>query len=212
MIDLDEFALCTHEEADTMIFVHTNHATKGGCSEGVLMAKASDTDILLEQSVWCHLDLSTAAVNCIWPRSALEMDSCPWTVRLHRAKEEQGRSRLHQSRDFMLMLCLHSATKEKRCDEITDVFHKLSQFSSSGIDDDMEILVRFVSECMTDPAQLRASTMQDWVCLRGAVTRRATVFQPDIASSADWVWTKKTIFGRSPWHTFYYCGEMPAAD
>ena len=111
------------------------------------------------------------------------MDSCPWTVRLHRAKEEQGRSRLHQSRDFMLMLCLHSATKEKRCDETTDVFHKLSQFSSSGIDDDMEILVRFVSECMTDPAQLRASTMQDWVCLRGAVTRRATVFQPDIASS-----------------------------
>ena len=55
----------------------------------------------------------------------------------------------------MLMLCLHSATKEKICDEITDVFHKLSQFSSSGIDDDMEILVRFVSECMTDPAQLR---------------------------------------------------------
>ena len=118
----------------------------------------------------------------------------------------------------MLMLCLHSAIKERRCDEITDVFHKISQFSSSGIDDDMEILVRFVSECMTDPAQLRASTMQDWVCLRGAVTRRAsqvmrsTVFQTDIVSSADWVWTKKTIFGRFPGHTFYYCREMPAAD
>ena len=46
MIDLDEFVLCTYEEADTMIFVHTNHATKGGSLEGVLMAKASDTDIL----------------------------------------------------------------------------------------------------------------------------------------------------------------------
>ena len=139
-------------------------------------------------------------------------------MRLHRAKEEQGRSRLPQSRDFMLMLCPHSATKEIRCDEITDVFHKLSQFSSAGIDDDMEILVRFVTECMTDPAQLSASTMQDRVCLRGAVTRRAsqvmrsTVFQPDIASFADWVWTKKTIFGRSRGHTFYYYREMPAAD
>ena len=46
MIDLDEFALCTHEEADTMIFVHTYHATKGESPEGVLMAKASDTKIL----------------------------------------------------------------------------------------------------------------------------------------------------------------------
>ena len=46
MIDLDEFALCTHEEADTLIFVHTNYSTKGGSHEGVLMAKASDTDII----------------------------------------------------------------------------------------------------------------------------------------------------------------------
>ena len=38
MIDLDEFALCTH--------LRTYHAAKGGSPEGVLMAKASDTDIL----------------------------------------------------------------------------------------------------------------------------------------------------------------------
>ena len=29
-----------------MIFVHTNHATKGGSPEEVLMAKTSDKDIL----------------------------------------------------------------------------------------------------------------------------------------------------------------------
>ena len=46
MIDLDEFALCTHEEAETMIFVYITHATKGGSPEGVLIAKASDTDII----------------------------------------------------------------------------------------------------------------------------------------------------------------------
>ena len=38
----------------------------------------------------------------------------------------------------------------------------------------MEILCKFVSECMTGPAQLRASKMQDWRCLQGAVTRRAS--------------------------------------
>ena len=73
------------------------------------------------------------------------------------------------------MLCLPSATKERICDvceEITDVFHKLSQFPSTVIDDDMKILCRFVSECMTDPAELRALMMQD--CSQGAVTRRAS--------------------------------------
>ena len=64
----------------------------------------------------------------------------------------------------MLMFCLHSATMERKCDvcdEITDVFYKLSQFPSAVMDDDMEILVRFISEYMTNPAQLRESMMQD---------------------------------------------------
>ena len=81
---------------------------------------------------------------------------------LHWATEEQGHSRFHQSRD--LMLCLPSVTKERRCDvcdEINDVFYILSQFPSTVIDDDMEILSRFVSECMTGPGQLRTSMMQD---------------------------------------------------
>ena len=45
------------------------------------------------------------------------------------------------------MLFLPSATKERRCvvcDEITDVFYKLSQFPSTVIDDDMNILCRCV--------------------------------------------------------------------
>ena len=76
------------------------------------------------------------------------------------------------------MLSVPSATKEIRCDasehEMTDVFHKLSQFPSTVFDDDMVILCRFASECMTGPAQLRASMMQDWRCLQGAVNRRAS--------------------------------------
>ena len=47
--------------------------------------------------------------------------------------------------------------------------------------------------------------MQDWRCLQGAVTRLASiVFQPDIACSTDWVWTKKIIFGRSSGETSRY--------
>ena len=72
MIDLDEFALCTHEEANTMIFVHTNHATKGGSPEGVLVAKASNTDILF------------IAVSMVSPR--LVYSSCE----LHMAKVSTG--------------------------------------------------------------------------------------------------------------------------
>ena len=58
----------------------------------------------------------------------------------------------------------HRISKRKKyvCDKITDVFHKINQCPGTVINDDMEILVRFVSECMTDPAQLRASKIQDW--------------------------------------------------
>ena len=74
MINLDEFALCTHEEADTMIFVHINHATKGGSPEEVLMAKASDTNfffiavsMISERLFYTGCELHVA----------LEKDSCP---------------------------------------------------------------------------------------------------------------------------------------
>ena len=54
------------------------------------------------------------------------------------------------------------------------MYVKLSQVPSSVIDDDMEILVRVVSKCMTGPAQLRASMMEDRRCSQGAVNRRAS--------------------------------------
>ena len=52
MIDLDEFALCTH-----------NYATKAGGPEVVLMARASDTDIIciaaeIHNTVLCISDSS----------------------------------------------------------------------------------------------------------------------------------------------------------
>ena len=170
MIDLDEFTLCTHEKADMMIFVHTNYATKEGGPEGVLVAKASDTDIICiavsMMSAFRETGLHQLWIAC-GPASTgdrfLSMNCAHW------ATEEQGHSHL--------MLCLPSATKERRCDvcdKITDVFHKLSQFPLTVIDDDMEMLCRFVSECMTGPAQLTAAMMQDWRCLQEAVTRRVS--------------------------------------
>ena len=54
-----------------MIFVHTNYVTKGGGLEGVLMAKAGDTDIICiavsQYDVSFPRDWSTPAVKCMWP-------------------------------------------------------------------------------------------------------------------------------------------------
>ena len=108
------------------------------------------------------------------------------------------------------MLCLSSATQENRfdvCDEITDFFHKLSQFLSTVIDDDMEsfmgILVRFVSECMTGLVQY--SWGHRWCKTRDVCKEvsagwhhkelmESTVFQPDIESS--WAWALQTGYGQ----------------
>ena len=50
---------------------HTNYATAGGGPEGVLMAKASDTDIICiavsPYDVSFPRDWSTPVVNCMWP-------------------------------------------------------------------------------------------------------------------------------------------------
>ena len=78
MIDLDEFALCTHEEADMMIFVYTNFATKGGGPEGVLMAKASDSDIIcIAVSQYDVSFLVYTSCELHKAKPALEMDSSP---------------------------------------------------------------------------------------------------------------------------------------
>ena len=150
-----------------MIFVHTNHATKGGSPEVVLVAKASDTDIIF-------IDWSTSAEN-----SFGQGQHWRW-IPVHElcvSIGPQKRRGIHTFTNQGICVCLPSATSIRRCDvcdDLTDVFHKLSKFPSTVTDDDMEILVRFVSECMTDPTQLRASMMQDWRCLQGCVIRRAS--------------------------------------
>ena len=54
-----------------MLFVHTNHATKEGSPEGVLMAKPSDTDIICiavsQYNVRSPRNWSRPADNCMWP-------------------------------------------------------------------------------------------------------------------------------------------------
>ncbi len=45
LVSLDEMAPCTHEEADTRIFVHARQATADGIK--VLMINANDTDVIV---------------------------------------------------------------------------------------------------------------------------------------------------------------------
>ena len=163
MIHLDELVLCTHEEADTMIYVHTKHATKVRGPEGVLMVKDSDTDIL-----FIALHTKRQFYISFWPRSALSWFlsmNCapPW------ATKEQRHSRLHQSRD--VMLCLPSAAKKRRlwcmwwdnwCRPQTKSVSTNSNWRWHA--DLGEVCIKMY---MTDPAQLccvqlRASLMPDW--------------------------------------------------
>ena len=44
-VNMAGWALCSHEETDTSIFVHARHATKAGSK--VIMVKASDTDVVV---------------------------------------------------------------------------------------------------------------------------------------------------------------------
>ena len=44
-INLAGVAPCSHEEADTRIFVHARHATEAGSK--VIMVKANDTDVVI---------------------------------------------------------------------------------------------------------------------------------------------------------------------
>ena len=157
-----------------MIFVHTNYATKVGGREGVLMTKASDTDItciaVSQYDVSFPRDWSIPAVNCTGD-GFLSMN-CESPLGHRRT----GTFTPSPITGFDVVSAFLRQRKEDDCDvcdEITDVFviQNLSQFPSTLIDDDMEILCRFVSACMTGPAQLRMSMMEDWRCLQGAVTR-----------------------------------------
>ena len=153
------------------VFVHANYATKG--RGGVLMAKASDTDIICiavsQYDVSFLRDWSTSAVNCMWPIQHWRWIPVHELCVFFGPQKSRG---IHAFTNHGILCCVYQR-RCNFCDEITDVFHKLSQFPSTVIVDDMEIC-RFVSECMTGPAQLRASMMQDWRCLQGAVTRRAS--------------------------------------
>ena len=169
MIDL--FALCTHDDMDTMIFVHTNHATKRRSPEGVLMVKASDTDIIcilvsqydvISPREWC-----TPAVNCIHVSPSQHWRWIP----VHELCVGPQKSRgIHAFTNHGIWCCAYLVWQMKE-----DVMYvKLSQVPSSVIYDDKEILVRVVSKCMTGPAQQRASMMEDRRCLQGAVNRRSS--------------------------------------
>ena len=117
---------------------------------------------------------STSAVNCMWT-------SQHWRwITVHELCiniEPQKRNNSHAFTNHGIWCCVYLLRQRKKMwciwwDNLC--FHNLSQFPSTVFDDEMAILCRFASECMTCPAQLRASMRQDWRCLQWAVNRRAS--------------------------------------
>ena len=72
--------------------------------------------------------------------------------------------------------------------------------------------MRFVSECMTDPAQLRASMMQELRCLQGGDICRHHIRSHGV-NSIPFRRSELCRLGMDKEDTIWqYCGEMPAAD
>ena len=75
-ISLDEMAPCSHEEADTRIFVHARHATAEGSKVLVVKANARHSCRSNQCTISPSGDRSAPVVDCLWPRTEPKVSSC----------------------------------------------------------------------------------------------------------------------------------------
>ena len=77
---------CSHEEADSHIFVHAKYAAEHGSK--AVMVKANDTYVVViavlsnSSEFWAR-----AVMGGIWSRSKPALDQCAWPVSLYGAGE-----------------------------------------------------------------------------------------------------------------------------
>eukprot|EP00745_Piridium_sociabile_P026562 TRINITY_DN4240_c0_g2_i9.p1 TRINITY_DN4240_c0_g2~~TRINITY_DN4240_c0_g2_i9.p1 ORF type:complete len:1084 (-),score=281.98 TRINITY_DN4240_c0_g2_i9:490-3741(-) len=151
-INLDEVAPCSHEEADTRIFVHARHAAEVGSK--VLIVKASDTDVLvIAVSVLPHLQ--EIGLQQLWIafgqgqnlRWIPVHDLCNISLAL---EKRRGILFFHAFTGCDVVSAFRGKGKKSAwqtwdvCDEASDVFSKLSQYPPAVDDNDLETLEKFV--------------------------------------------------------------------
>ncbi|KAJ8377441.1 hypothetical protein AAFF_G00259990 [Aldrovandia affinis] len=149
-INLAGVAPCSHEEADTRIFVHARHATEAGSK--VIMVKASDTDVVVI-AVSVLQALQELGLQQLWVAFG-QGQHLRW-VPVHDlcctlAEKRKGMLFFHAFTGCDVISAFRGKGKKSAwqtwdvCDEASGVFSKLSQYPPAVDDEDLKTLEKFV--------------------------------------------------------------------
>ena len=161
-INLAGVAPCSHEEADTRIFVHARHAAEAGSK--VIMVKANDTDILVI-AISVLQALQNLGLQQLWVAFG-QKQNLKW-IPVHDlccklAEKSNGMLFFHALTGCDVVSGFRGKGKKSAwqtwnvCDEASGVFSKLIHYPPVVDDEDLEILEKFVV-MMYD----RSSTAED---------------------------------------------------
>ena len=150
-ISLEGVSPCSHEEADTRIFVHARHAAQEGSKS--LLVKASDTDILvIAISDMPTLQAIGLQQLCIAFGQGRNMRWIP-AHELYRSigpEKSRGITLFHAFTGCDLVSAFRGKGKKSAwqtwdmCAEASDVFARLSQYPPTVNDNEMDILEKCV--------------------------------------------------------------------
>ncbi|KAJ8419194.1 hypothetical protein AAFF_G00006930 [Aldrovandia affinis] len=149
-INLAGVAPCSHEEADTRIFLHARHATEAGSK--VIMVKASDTDVVVI-AVSVLQALQELGLQQLWVAFG-QGQHLRW-VPVHDlcctlAEKSKGMLFFHAFTGCDVISAFRGKGKKSAwqtwdvCDEASGVFSKLSQYPPVVDDEDLKTLEKFV--------------------------------------------------------------------
>lgn len=149
--NLDAIAPCSHEEADTRIFLHAQHAVKQGHKS--LMIDANDTDILIiATSVMPYL--MQLGLEKMWVTFG-KGEKTRW-IPIHEVVSAIGPEKtrgilfFHAFSGCDIVSSFHGKSKKSAwktwdvCDEVSNTFARLSKCPSAVEDSDLQALERFV--------------------------------------------------------------------
>ena len=142
---------CSHEEADTRIFVHARHAAHEGSKS--LLVKASDTDILVI-AISVMPTLQAIGMQQLWSAFG-QSRNMRWIPahELYRSigpEKGSGITFVHAFTGCHVVSALRGKGKKcawqtwEMCPEASDVFARLSQYQPTVNYNEMDILEKFV--------------------------------------------------------------------
>ena len=150
-MDTSGIAPCSHEEADTRMFVHARQAVEEGCQN--VIVKANDTDVLVI-AISVLPTLQGIGLQHLWLAFG-QGRSLRW-IPVHELLPSIGQQKssgllfFHAFTGCDVVSAFRGRGKKTAwqtwgvCDEVSAVFNKLSQYPLSVQDIDMKVLEQFV--------------------------------------------------------------------